>query len=320
MKPSARRRSSQRLVVRLLGALSLGAFSVGARAECVIAPIAVFKVTMSGMRPQIGAEINGVQGSFIVDSGSYYSIISAGGADRTNLRRVPAPSWLVEKGSDGKARASVAEVEDLVLEGLHVSNVAFLVGGNDAGTGTWGVLGATVFQNHDVEYDLANGVIRLMRAEGCSQAGLAYWATGSQTYSVVDTHPMTPAQPFMTGSGWLNGSPIRLVFDTGAYASTLSTRAATQAGVATDSPNVMDVGYSVGIGRPAVKTYLAPFASIKIGDEEIRNVRLRFGDIRPDADMLVGADFFLSHRIYVSNSQNKLYFTYNGGPVFNLSR
>jgi tetratricopeptide (TPR) repeat protein len=37
------------------------------------------------------------------------------------------------------------------------------------------------------------------------------------------------------------------------------------------------------------------------------------------ADMLIGADFFLSHRIYVASSQHKLYFTYNGGPVFNLT-
>ena len=36
--------------------------------------------------------------------------------------------------------------------------------------------------------------------------------------------------------------------------------------------------------------------------------------------MLIGADFFLSHRIYVASSQRKLYFTYNGGPVFNLAR
>src|SRR5262249_26060507 len=36
-------------------------------------------------------------------------------------------------------------------------------------------------------------------------------------------------------------------------------------------------------------------------------------------DMLLGADFFLSHRIYVANSQNRVYFTYNGGPVFNLN-
>jgi tetratricopeptide (TPR) repeat protein len=36
--------------------------------------------------------------------------------------------------------------------------------------------------------------------------------------------------------------------------------------------------------------------------------------------MLVGADFFLSHRVFVANSQRKLYFTYNGGPVFKLDR
>jgi len=35
--------------------------------------------------------------------------------------------------------------------------------------------------------------------------------------------------------------------------------------------------------------------------------------------MLIGADFFLSHRVYVASSQNRLYFTYNGGPVFDLS-
>jgi tetratricopeptide (TPR) repeat protein len=48
---------------------------------------------------------------------------------------------------------------------------------------------------------------------------------------------------------------------------------------------------------------------------------LRIGDSRFKGleDMLVGADFFLSHRVYVSNSQHKLYFTYNGGAVFNLS-
>ena len=35
--------------------------------------------------------------------------------------------------------------------------------------------------------------------------------------------------------------------------------------------------------------------------------------------MLLGDDFFLSHRVYVANSQRKLYFTYNGGPVFALN-
>ena len=67
-------------------------------------------------------------------------------------------------------------------------------------------------------------------------------------------------------------------------------------------------------------THLASFASFKVGDEEIRNPRLRGGDTREGADMLLGADFFVSHRIYVSSTQRKMYFTYNGGRVFSASR
>jgi len=67
-----------------------------------------------------------------------------------------------------------------------------------------------------------------------------------------------------------------------------------------------------------VKSWIAPFASFKLGDEEIRNTRLRIGEPGIDTDMLIGADFFLSHRIYVASKQHKLFFTYNGGAVFNL--
>ena len=35
-----------------------------------------------------------------------------------------------------------------------------------------------------------------------------------------------------------------------------------------------------------------------------------------DFDVLIGADFFMAHHVYVANSQGKLYFTYSGGPVF----
>lgn len=36
--------------------------------------------------------------------------------------------------------------------------------------------------------------------------------------------------------------------------------------------------------------------------------------------MLLGSDFFVSHHIFVANSQSKLYLSYNGGPVFNLAK
>ena len=35
---------------------------------------------------------------------------------------------------------------------------------------------------------------------------------------------------------------------------------------------------------------------------------------------LLGIDFFLSHRIYVSRQQSKMFFTYSGGTVFALNK
>jgi tetratricopeptide (TPR) repeat protein len=109
------------------------------------------------------------------------------------------------------------------------------------------------------------------------------------------------------------------MFDTGAPTSVLSERAAERAGVKVDSPGVTDGGYTRGVGQRMVKNWIAPFASFKLGDEEIRNTRLRIGGPGLDTvDMLIGADFFLSHRIYVASKQHRLFFTYNGGAVFNL--
>jgi tetratricopeptide (TPR) repeat protein len=102
----------------------------------------------------------------------------------------------------------------------------------------------------------------------------------------------------------------------------LSLKAAARAGIKTDSPGVTEAGYSSGIGRGLVKNYIATASSFKIGDnEEIKNARLRIAELDLlDADMLLGSDFFVSHHILVSNSQRKLYVTYNGGPVFNLTK
>ncbi len=113
---------------------------------------------------------------------------------------------------------------------------------------------------------------------------------------------------------------MRAYFDTGAAGSVITLAAAKRAGVSVDAPGVVAAGQSFGIGRQSVQTWIAPFASFKIGDEEIRNTKLRIeASLMRDVDMLIGADFFLSHRIYVATSQRKLYFTYNGGPVFNLT-
>lgn len=75
-----------------------------------------------------------------------------------------------------------------------------------------------------------------------------------------------------------------------------------------------------GVGKKRIQVWSAPVAKFEIGGETIEHTRMLIGDVDlPDVDMLLGSDFFLSHHVYVAYSQDKLYFTYNGGVVFDLN-
>lgn len=319
--PFDRMRTRGQAIYFAVLALWVGSMSgTPAFGACKLGRMAELPVTMSDSKPLITAKINGVDARFVADSGAFFSMLSEAAAAQYHLKLEPAPFGLFIKGIGGNVDPSIATVKVFTLAGIPIHNVEFLVGGGTiGGEENAGMLGQNFFRIGDVEYDLGNGVIRLMRAEGCSHALLAYWVKPDQAYSLMDIEWPSPASPHTMGTASINGAKIRVLFDTGAGASILSLKAAERAGVKPDSEGVVSAGYSRGIGRTQVKTYIGRFSSFKIGDEEIKNTRLQFGDIGIDsADMLIGADFFLSHHIYVAGSQHKLYFTYNGGPVFNL--
>jgi tetratricopeptide (TPR) repeat protein len=301
-------------------ALVLLGVSVQSLAACKLGKLAELPVTMTHMKPLVAAQINGADALFVVDSGAFFSLIAPASAAAFNLKTRPAPFPITLEGIGGKSNASVTTVKDFTLASIPLKYIDFIVGGNDPGSGAIGFLGQNVLKAGDVEYDLANGVIRLMRPEDCRRATMAYWAQPSQAVSVIDIADATPLSPHTTGVAYVNDKRVRVMFDTGAGTSILTLRAAERAGVTPETAGVMPAGYTRGIGQGAIKTYIAPFDRFKIGDEEVSHTKLRIGDIRiEDSDMLIGADFFLSHRVYVANKQRKLYFTYNGGPVFNLT-
>jgi tetratricopeptide (TPR) repeat protein/predicted aspartyl protease len=309
-----------RVIVFALLSATLVPFS--AFAECKRSKVDL-PVTIQGTRPVIGAKFNGQDVRLLVDSGAFFSMISSAAVEQFKLRTGMAPFGLVMRGVGGTTVPSLATVKVFTLANADVSNVEFLVSGNEVGAGSSsaGLIGQNFLEKWDVEYDLANGMIRLMRDKDCRKTVLAYWLTPGQSYTVISIQNPTPREPLTMGSAYINGVKIRVTFDTGASLSLLSLAAAERAGVKVDMPGVADGGLSRGIGRNTVKTYIAPFDSFKFEDgEEIRHTHLRIGDVNLNpSDMLLGADFFLSHRVFVANSQNKLYFTYNGGPVFNLT-
>jgi tetratricopeptide (TPR) repeat protein/predicted aspartyl protease len=313
--------AAKRSFLVALALVAAAATSGLACAKCRIGKMAELPVTMTAMKPMVAAKINGADALFVADSGAFYSLITPASAAAFNLKTRATRFRLTIEGIGGTSNALITTVKEFTLADIPLTDIEFMVGGNDPGMGAIGFLGQNVLKVGDVEYDLANGVIRLMRPDDCRRTMMAYWVQPSQAFSVIDIDDATAVNPHTSGIAYLNGKRIRVMFDTGATTSLLTLRAASRAGVTPESEGVEPAGLSRGIGTGAAKTWIAPFDSFKIGDEEVHHTKLRIGDLRlGDAEMLIGADFFLSHRIYVANQQRKLYFTYNGGPVFNLDR
>ena len=181
-------------------------------------------------------------------------------------------------------------------------------------------MGYNVLGLGDAEYDLAHGSVRLIKPSGCVRADFPFWKDGSGRSELALEPGIGGKTHRIVTTAMINGTKIRVQFDTGAAGSVVSRAAALRAGI--DVAALKPSGLSSGFGKHAVKSWLVPVDVFKIGDEEIHKTFLRvidaFWDGAEAPEMLIGADFFLSHHIYVARDLHKLYFTYNGGNVFNL--
>ncbi len=299
----------------------LGLFLSGSAlaAECKLQKFVDLPVTMSGTRPMVSAKIDGHDVTFMADSGAFFSTLSPGVASELKLRLEAAPWGMRFGGVGGEVDAHMTTVKTFTFVGIPLPNVEFFVMPGAGGRDSAGLLGQNIWGLGDVEYDLGGGAIRLFKAHDCGDRVLAYWAEGKPV-NVIHIGNDEERDKKTFADAFVNGKRIRVIFDSGASTSVMKLSAAERVGLHPNDPGVRMAGLSGGIGEKASRNWIGPVSSFKIGDEEVKNTRMRFGELElGNADMLLGADFFLSHRIYVANSQHRLFFTYNGGPVFNLT-
>jgi hypothetical protein len=192
-----------------------------------------------------------------------------------------------------------------------------------------GLLGDDFLSKLDVEFDLSSQTIRLFAPKDCPRDEVVYWAKASSMVPLV--HPI--------GSGdWplvnalLNGREVVALLDSGAMVSGVTADLARRPGMAPETASTPSRPLSGIAGQP-LETSVAVFPTLTVGQEQIQNVKLRVADLFKkdretrtgslilaspmfEPDMILGADFFLAHRIYIAHSQGKVYFTYQGGPIF----
>lgn len=317
-----------RSAVLLLAALlsSLGA-AASEPTGCKLVRIAEWKVrSTESFSPIIDGEINGKKVGILIDTGAASSILSRSGAIRLGLDRVEA-TGVRFFGVGGETRAEMTTLAELKIGSSTTRNLRVLVVGERPLGSADLFLGDDFLHAVDIEFDIPNGAIRLFQPKDCQKSALAYWSkSGSGVLPMEGDRRIRFRLE-------LNGKSMSAMLDSGATLTTVTTPAARRAGVTSESPGVVAAGCLTGLGGAAIEAHVGTFETFTIGDQVIRNANLSFGDfwrhtttseigtrlgqkVGDQEEVLLGYDFLRSHRVYVANSQRRVYFTHEGGEVF----
>jgi tetratricopeptide (TPR) repeat protein/predicted aspartyl protease len=313
----ARRRTAwHRLLAGALLALGLHA-AQAAEGHCAIQMLEL-PVKMVGSRAVATVGINGTPVPLVVDTGAFFSMLTDAASAQLKLKLHALPYGFNVQGLVGKVDAQATTVDHLQLLKGDLPDVEFVVGGNELEVGSMGLLGRNILGFTDTEYDFAHGVIRFIAAnDDCAKSNMAYWAGATPVSEIELLRDNRQKLPALRTVVEVNGHKLTALFDTGATTS-VSLSAAHRAGVKDAD---MTGGHQLyGAGHSKTRSWIAPFDRVELGGEAVLHNRLSVGDFElADSDMLIGIDFFLSHRIYVSKKRSRMFFTYNGGPVFALN-
>lgn len=312
----------------VLIALALCAIAAPAVSACKLVRIAEWSVKPQTGRLIVEGQLNGQKVGVLLDTGAWRSMVLRGAADRLGLTRYEALGYRVG-GIGGETHTEYVTLEEFKLgQAVRRNWRVLVVGERDFGPDVALLLGYDVFEQVDVEFDLASNAVRLFQPQECGDLPLAYWARGTLDVVKLDVDNVKPAIRVPVK---LNGKSLIAELDSGTSRSLVSRLVAEQLGVTPDTAGTRAEGKVSGIGAGEPDRQIGAFESFAIGGEIIRNPDIGFTDLQVDwgaatgtrlttrrelADMLLGLDFLRAHRVYVAHSQGKLYFTYGGGPVF----
>jgi predicted aspartyl protease/tetratricopeptide (TPR) repeat protein len=309
--------TARRLAAGMLLGLALQV-PTASQAGCKLKAIDI-PVKIVGRRAVATVDINGTPVPLFVDSGAFFSMLNEAAAQQLQLPTHSLPGGMRIEGLTGNIPARMTTVRKLGLANGELPSVDFVVGGNaDGGTGSMGLLGRNLLSVADTEYDFAHGMVRIVvPGSDCDDTVMAYWAGDTPISMVELIDDGRERRPQIRAKMQLNGHKFTAMFDTGAQ-TLVSLSAAHSAGVKDADMKPSGRVYGGGDGR--ANAWTASFDRVELGGETVMHNRLDVADFDLyGSDLLVGFDFFLSHHIYVSAQQGRMYFTYNGGPVFALN-
>ena len=308
--------------------LALAGAAAAEAARCKVTRIAEWPLRAEHYRPVFDGAINGQTIAILLDTGAAMSLFLRSAAAKMGLTRYEAPGYRAF-GIGGETRAETVHIGEFRIGQIVRKNWDVLVAGERSFSDDVAfLLGDDYFEQADLEFDLAHNAVRLYETRDCRGVSLAYWATEPAGEVPIESGSkirLTVA---------INDKPVRAQLDSGTGHSILSKADAARLGVTPESAGTVAGGcVGDGVGKRQMDSWIGQFESFTVGNERIRNPRIRFTDLWRNMayaetgsrlptriaglpDLVLGSDFLRSHRVLISRSQRKMYFTYAGGTVF----
>jgi len=331
------------LLLALFAALPLAR----ADAACVMQKVGILHVRVEDNRIFVPGTINGRKVDFMIAT-DIDSLVLPNAAEDLHLAQMLGTRFLPFVYFE-EIKIGPALVHDVTIDGVAARDTLFHIIGHRGDFGAQdkvAVLGRDFLHQFDVEFDLEKREVNLFKPQNCKGADEVYW---SNSYNALD---MTPNRRSIRVPVSLNGRKAEADLNTTNPYTAVSIASAYEMDVTRTAPGVVraeDV-HDLLANRP-IETWIGRFLGLTLDSETIKPAWMRFrafsnapratgvegrdygepetGYARPELDFMsgvwrkgseaevsLGVDFLLAHRVLVAYSQDRLYFTYREGASF----
>jgi predicted aspartyl protease len=258
-----------------------------------------------GNVPIVTVRVNGSPADLLFDTGAERTILTPAAASRLGI--AAHYEYARHMRSIGTAvSGGTAKLSKFVVGGMTTRGFRVLVGPVSLptvdGRPLDGLLGADFFDDFDVDIDLANRRVLLYAPQSCPSEAPAW----GEPYTTVAANRSLHDRLFFPVT--LDGYRLAALIDTGAQLSALDASSAAALGVTGADLARDPVTTLRGAAAEIVKSHAHRFMRLDIAGQVVRDPVIMVAPLGlQDADLVLGADFLRSHRVWLSYASHLIF-------------
>ncbi len=302
------------MILRLLARAALGMALLSSwlappAIACELTSRATVPIRLVASRFLVEVAVNGAQATFQLDTGAERSLVTPEAVRRLGLAR---DRWVGDTvwGIGGIEHSSVADPRSLSLAGIPlrhrspVGDATLAVGPisdpSADGAPIDGLLGRDFLSAFDVELDVPRHRLTLWGVSGCTGRFLP-WREPYDAIAALAEYGDALVLPVVA-----DGARLRALPDTGSADTLIGAPGVIRLGI--DDPGTSGLE-TRGVGDRARPVWPVRLSSLRVGEQTEHDVpvlasRLRFF---PIVDMLLGADWFRTRRVWLSYATGQVF-------------